>query len=89
MTTIPKGRKKNLQKLQARKVIFALNSLEEVIKGNIIPHLNFFFLKVFMILSWWEAALEEKEDGSEAEDMGNGVKMGFFKWFSLVAFVLR
>lgn len=70
MTAILKGKKKNLHKLQTRKVIFTLNSLEEVIKGNVISHLNFFFLKVFMILSWWEAALEEEEeDGSEALGM--------------------
>lgn len=51
MTTIPKGKKRNFHKLQSREVIFALNSLEEVIKGNVIPHLNFFLLEVFMILS--------------------------------------
>lgn len=54
MTTIPRGRKRNSHKLEARGVIFALNHLEEVLKGNIIPHLNFFLLAVFIILSWWE-----------------------------------
>lgn len=40
------------EKLQARGVIFALNHLGEVLKGNVIPRLNFFLLEVFIILSW-------------------------------------
>lgn len=52
VTTVPKGKKRKFHKLQDREVIFALNHLEEVIKGNVVPHLNFFFLlEVFIILS--------------------------------------
>lgn len=75
MTTIPKGKKRNFHKLQSREVIFALNSLEEVIKGNVIPHLNFFLLEVFMMRGTLAALEEEEEDGSEAEGVGGGVKI--------------
>lgn len=74
MTTVPKGRKRNFHKLQAREVIFALNSLEKDIKGNVIPHLNFFSpwsLRDFFLMRGTLAALEEEEeDGSEAERVG-------------------
>lgn len=73
MTTIPKGKKRNFHKLQSREVIFALNSLEEVVKGNVIPHLNFFLLEVFMMRGTLAALEEEEEDGSEG--VGDGVKI--------------
>lgn len=74
MTTIPKGRKTNFHKLQAREVIFALNRLE-VIKGNVISHLNFFFspwsFHYSFLMRGTLAALEkEEEDVSETEGMG-------------------
>lgn len=74
MTTIPKGRKTKFHKLQARKVIFALNHLEEVIKGNVIPHLNFFSPWSFdysFLLRGTLAALEE-------EGMGGWCKIVYF-----------
>lgn len=82
MTAIPKGRKRKFHKLQARGVIFALNHLEEVIKGNVIPHLNFFspwsFHYSFLMRGALPALEEEEEDVSGAEGVGGGVKIVHF-----------